>query len=536
MMRGFYNGVSGVKTQSFGMDVWANNVANINNVGFKASLPEFKSIFYQSVVQAGNKPTTDQVGLGATKQTTALDFTTGSFQNTDNTFDLAINGEGFFGVLGRDGKTYYTRTGSFDIDAAGNLVNNQGNFLLGTINSVTPVTPSASALKKFGRTVSGTTPQAYTLAQTGAITLASEGAQTKITLPKFLYLPAEATTKVNFKGNLDSTRKIERQEVALEDTSYTYAVDNVNKTISLRGSVTLSTSASGFKKGDTVTVKVSDGTGKFSEFNTTLDENGAWRLDDQAIRYLDLASLNVSARATSSTEVANAKKMSAELYNADGTKSLLTLNLTKQIPQPASQTIWNASATITDADGNVLNSALGQLTFDSSGRLASNTLSSVGGVELNFGGSGDPLVYDGMTSAANSDKNIAITKNGYPEGSLKTYQMDDAGNIQAIFDNTRMYPIAKVALYHFQNDQGVAKIGDNLYEATANSGKAFFYKNARGEVFYNSQIKSNRLEMSNVDLAQALTEIIVVQKAYDASSKSITTSDQMVQTAIQMKR
>ena len=160
----------------------------------------------------------------------------------------------------------------------------------------------------------------------------------------------------------------------------------------------------------------------------------------------------------------------------------------------------------------------------------------MGGVELNFGGSGDPLVYDGMTSAANSDKNIAITKNGYPEGSLKTYQMDDAGNIQAIFDNTRMYPIAKVALYHFQNDQGVAKIGDNLYEATANSGKAFFYKNARGEVFYNSQIKSNRLEMSNVDLAQALTEIIVVQKAYDASSKSITTSDQMVQTAIQMKR
>jgi len=133
MMRGFYNGVSGIKTQSFGMDVWSNNISNINNVGFKASIPEFKNLINQNLVSAGSGPTSDQVGLGATKQTTALDMSNGSFQSTDNNFDLAIGGDGFFGVVDKTGKNYYTRTGTFDIDAAGNLVDTRGNLLLGTL-------------------------------------------------------------------------------------------------------------------------------------------------------------------------------------------------------------------------------------------------------------------------------------------------------------------------------------------------------------------------------------------------------------------
>ncbi|MCD8213206.1 MAG: flagellar hook protein FlgE, partial [Campylobacter sp.] len=101
---------------------------------------------------------------------------------------------------------------------------------------------------------------------------------------------------------------------------------------------------------------------------------------------------------------------------------------------------------------------------------------------------------------------------------------------------SRTFPVAKVALYHFQNDQGLSKVGDNLYEKTANSGEAFFYKNKAGQTIYGSSITANKLEMSNVDLGQALTEIIVIQKAYEASARSITTSDEMIQTAIRMKQ
>ncbi len=533
MMRGFYNGVSGIKTQSFGMDVWSNNIANINNAGFKTSIPEFKNLINQSAVSAGNYPTTDQVGLGAVKQTTALKMSNGGFQTTDKNFDLAIGGKGFFGVTDANGKIYYTRTGSFNIDAAGNLVNNNGNLLLGTLANFTPTTPSQNALKKFGQ--SQNIPQAFTLSQTD-LSLAAEGAQTGIKLPKFLYLPAEATTKVNLKGNLDSSLITSQTSTQLDSTSYTYTLDNANKTISLSGQVTIGGANSGLKKGDSVVVKVEDASGKFSEFSTQIDENGNWSLNNQSIKYMDMASLNVSAKAIGNIEVANTQKLTTDLFNADGTKSLLTLNLTKKIPQASNETVWNATATITDSAGNVQNSASGALTFDSSGRLVSNTLASVGNVALNFGGNGDANVYNGMTSAANKNKNFNITRDGYAEGLLSKYSMDDSGNVIANFDNTRTFPVAKVALYHFQNEQGVSKVGDNLYEATPNSGEAFFYKNKAGQTIYGANIIANKLEMSNVDLGQALTEVIVIQKAYDASAKSITTSDEMIQTAIKMKQ
>ncbi|MBR8466233.1 flagellar hook protein FlgE [Campylobacter sp. faydin G-140] len=532
MMRGFYNGVSGIKTQSFGMDVWSNNISNINNVGFKASTPEFKSIFYQTVHSAGNTPTSDQVGLGATRQTTALDMSNGSFQNTDNKFDMAIAGDGYFGVLGHDGNTYYTRNGAFDIDGAGNLVNSSGNFVLGTMNTLTPTTASISAMTKFGNT----TQQIYTPSKIESINLNSANAQTAIKLPKFLYLASEPTTQVNFRGNLDSTRKSELTNSELDASSYTYSVDDTAKTISVSGKVKLSDSSLGYKAGDTITIKVTDASGKFSEFSTQLDKDGVWSIQDKEIRYLDTTNLNVSVIGTANLEVANTQKLSTEIYDASGVINKLTINLTKQVPQNKTGSIWNATATITDSTGAVLNTAQGELRFNTSGLLVSNTLNSVGSVALNFGGNGDPLAYDGITSSSNSTNNFNITKNGYDEGVLKDYEIDNNGNIVAVFDNARMFPVAKFALYHFQNDQGLDKMGDNLYTATANSGEPIFYTNKNGEVIYGATLSSYKLEMSNVDLGQALTEIIVVQKAYDASSKSITTSDEMIQTAINMKR
>jgi len=533
MMRGFYNGISGIKTQSFGMDVWANNISNINNVGFKASIPEFKNLINQHMASAGSGPTNNQVGLGATKQTTALKMTNGSFQNTDNNFDLAIGGKGFFGVVDKNGRNYYTRTGSFDIDGAGNLVDNKGNLLLGTLTSFTPVTPSANALRKYGQTKSTT--QAFT-AKEEDLKLGDTGSQKGINLPHFLYMPAKQTKNINLKGNLDSSLITDKRTTAIDAANFNYTLDNTNKTISLNGQIPLSQTRFGAKAGDSVVVKVKDGDGKFSEFSTTLESDGSWHINNKSLKFMNFASLDVKAEVTSLVEVANKEKLSSEIYNSDGTKSLVTINFTKQIPQGGNQTTWNATATITDANGVVQNTAMGTLTFDGSGRLVTNTLTSVGNVALNFLGDGDANVYNGITSSANSKKDFVIKADGYAEGNLTKYSVDDRGNIMANFDNSRSFIVAKIALYHFQNEQGVSKVGDNLYEATPNSGEAFFYKNKAGETIYGSQILANKLEMSNVDLGQALSEVIVTQKAYEASAKSITTSDEMIQTAIQMKK
>ena len=543
MVRSLYNGVSGVRTQGFSMDVWANNIANINNVGFTASIPEFKSIFYQTSFAAGNNPTQDQIGLGATGMTTALSFyKQGPFMKTDNVLDMAIGGKGFFGVTNGSG-TYYTRAGSFGVDKERYLVTNQGNYVLGTQNKLTQVTPSQGAIEAFGR-VNGraAVTQAYTLgADTTDLDVGDIGSQGKIRLPEFLYLPTKPTSKVTFKGNLDSSFKTEPATLPVDAATYTSNIDNVSRTINLRGRVTPDAAITRPRKGDLVTVTATDVNGKTAEFSAPIDENGNWSISRSFERDFDLTTApNLTAKINTTKEAANREKFVTELLNADGTKNTLELTLTKRVPQGANGTVWEAAATVKDASGATISNANGELNFDHEGRLVNSTLGALDNngsqIELDFG---TPVaagqIYSGVTSTSQA-KSISIAQDGVREGILKDYYTNDSGNILAKFTNGEVRSVGKVALYHFQNEQGLAKMGDNIYSQSANSGAAFFYKDAGGKSIYGAKLASSTLEQSNVDLAQALTEVIVTQKAYDANAKSITTSNEMLQRAIELKR
>ena len=543
MVRSLYNGVSGVRTQGFSMDVWANNIANINNVGFTASIPEFKSIFYQTSFAAGNNPTQDQVGLGATGMTTALSFyKQGPFMKTDNVLDMAIGGKGFFGVTNGSG-TYYTRAGSFGVDKERYLVTNQGNYVLGTQNTLTQVTPSQGAIEAFGRVNStAAVTQAYTLgSDTTDLDVGDIGSQGKIRLPEFLYLPTKPTSKVTFKGNLDSSFKTEPTTLPVDNATYNSSIDNPSRTINLRGRVTADDTITRPRKGDMVTVTATDANGKTAEFSAPIDENGNWSISQKFERDFDLTTApNLTAKINTTKEAANQEKFVTELLNTDGTKNKLELTLTKRVPQSANGTVWDAAATVKDASGAVVSNTNGELNFDHEGRLVSSTLSALDNngsqIELDFG---TPVaagqIYSGVTSTSQA-KSISIAQDGVREGILKDYYTNDSGNILAQFTNGQVRSVGKVALYHFQNEQGLAKMGDNIYSQSANSGAAFFYKDAGGKSIYGAKLASSMLEQSNVDLAQALTEVIVTQKAYDANAKSITTSNEMLQRAIELKR
>lgn len=543
MVRSLYNGVSGVRTQGFSMDVWANNIANINNVGFTASIPEFKSIFYQTSFAAGNNPTQDQVGLGATGMTTALSFyKQGPFMKTDNVLDMAIGGKGFFGVTNGSG-TYYTRAGSFGVDKERYLVTNQGNYVLGTQNTLTQVTPSQGAIEAFGRVNStAAVTQAYTLgSDTTDLDVGDIGSQGKIRLPEFLYLPTKPTSKVTFKGNLDSSFKTEPVTLPVDNATYNSSINNPSRTINLRGRVTADDTITRPRKGDLVTVTATDANGKTAEFSAPIDENGNWSISQKFERDFDLTTApNLTAKINTTKEAANQEKFVTELLNADGTKNKLELTLTKRIPQGANGTVWDAAAIVKDASGAVVSNTNGELNFDYEGRLVSSTLSALDNngsqIELDFG---TPVaagqIYSGVTSTSQA-KSVSIAQDGVREGILKDYYTNDSGNILAQFTNGQVRSIGKVALYHFQNEQGLAKMGDNIYSQSANSGAAFFYKDAGGKSIYGAKLASSTLEQSNVDLAQALTEVIVTQKAYDANAKSITTSNEMLQRAIELKR
>ena len=140
MLRSMYSGISGLKNFQTKLDVIGNNIANVNTHGFKKGRAVFKDIYSQTVAGAaapangrgGVNP--KQVGLGAQLSTVDTIHAGGSPQFTGNTFDLAIEGDGYYevGVEEADGERYYTRAGNFSLDEEGYIVNAEGLYLKST--------------------------------------------------------------------------------------------------------------------------------------------------------------------------------------------------------------------------------------------------------------------------------------------------------------------------------------------------------------------------------------------------------------------
>lgn len=133
MMRALWTAASGMNGQQYKIDTTANNLANVNTTGFKKSRVDFQDLLYQTVRHAGTPvtagaqiPTGIQVGHGVRPVATQKIFTPGTTQQTDNTYDISIEGEGFFQVLLPDGTVSYTRDGAFKRDIDGRLVTSDG--------------------------------------------------------------------------------------------------------------------------------------------------------------------------------------------------------------------------------------------------------------------------------------------------------------------------------------------------------------------------------------------------------------------------
>jgi len=133
MMRGLWAAATGMTAQQTNIDVIANNLANVNTAGFKASRVDFQDLVYQTIREPGaaateatQVPTGVQIGLGTRYAAVQRMFTPGDLRNTGNNLDLAIEGDGFFQLLLSDGRTAYSRDGSLKMDGQGRLVNSDG--------------------------------------------------------------------------------------------------------------------------------------------------------------------------------------------------------------------------------------------------------------------------------------------------------------------------------------------------------------------------------------------------------------------------
>ncbi|MFG5097212.1 flagellar hook protein FlgE [Campylobacter lari] len=246
----------------------------------------------------------------------------------------------------------------------------------------------------------------------------------------------------------------------------------------------------------------------------------------------------------------SAHTASIEIFDSLGTRHELTVQFTKQSKTADGGAEWSIIISVPEpaeinfsGDGAPGNIVVGNLRFGNDGSLQSytpNVLNFTGNngskpdqvIKLDFGTTGG---FDGLTSY---DKDSATTKqetDGYTGGNLKpdALRTDENGYIYGEFTNGKTLALAKVALATFPNNMGLEEMGNNLYKATANSGTATIGHAGEGG---RGGLKGSAIEMSNVDLSRALTELIVIQRGYQANSKTITTSDQLLNTLLQLKQ
>ena len=437
------SGVTGLFSQSQALGMIADNIANVNTVGFKAVRPRFSTLVTAQSsadlhspggVQSRVEREVDQQGL-----------LTSSAVSTD----IAISGSGFFTVNDKTdgtGNTFFTRAGEFRPDKEGNLVNSGGFTLMGWPIDTNGTVQQTNVLSAF--TVLNTANLTSAPVATTAIDIGAN-------------LPAAATS-----GDANSlTAQVFDRQGGQHSLSLTFTRTATNNTWDITGTI----SNGNFVDPDAN----NDGT------NDPLTTTGAFPTGT-----LRIGTLN---------------------FNQDG-----TLN-----------TITSTSASATDV--GVVNATTAKFEttfdFDSDRTTTADRVT----VALDFGTLGQA---DGFTQFQGNFTPNFIEQNGKQFGSLNSVNIDENGITTALFDNGETRDIFQVPVITFNNPNGLQERTGNVYVETTNSGPAVALEPGRGGA---GEIAPAALEQSTVDLADEFTRMIVTQRAFSASTRIITTADEMLE-------
>ena len=258
-----------------------------------------------------------------------------------------------------------------------------------------------------------------------------------------------------------------------------------------------------------------------------------------------------------------------EIYDSFGNKHLLSVSFTRV---PGSVNQWQATVNV-DADNADftqtrvgLNTTDGMgntfiVSFDNMGRLLS--VEDSAGVASNENGQillqtsftvpesnpdadGNPYrqtlninigtigsMTDTITQDASRSTTKAFSQDGYALGYLDNFKIDSSGVITGVYSNGSVRTLGQIAMASFTNDRGLEKAGDNTYTESNNSGQAMIGESG---VAGKGKLLSGALEMSNVDLAEQLTDMIVTQRGFESNAKTIQTTDSMLETILSLKR
>jgi flagellar hook protein FlgE len=495
-----YIGATGLTGLSQGMQVITNNVANVSTIGFKQQDVQFSDMMYTTQAHMGDwwlnqedsRVAVGQAGHGLQVETVRTIFTQGAFESSNSVTDLAINGRGFFQVT--DGTNlYYTRAGDFSTDNEGYLRNPEGLALNG-----------------------------YKINTDG-----SKGDLQAIQIDKFGNLSAKASSEISLRYNLGIESDL--------------SSDAANPFFSLLGAYNAeasppisNTQAYG---GEALTLYAADGsTIETSVYFDNVSTDGP----DRVVEYLVSTAAPVSPDGTSTGESTpvlmgtltfdssgQLKDMSAFVPTVDG-----STELTDWVP-----------ATIVDGHPQMtVNGAAVTVDFGltASGTWQNTTLPATA-ADVGTDAGNLPTIKDGATKA--TDATVAqgtsgvtayvVEQDGYPEGQLSYISIGSDGIITGHYSNNQDSDLWQIPVARFHNQAGLRREGNNLYSAGPEVGEMVL-GDAGTENF--GEITAYNIEMSNVDLATEMVNLIITQRGFQSNSKVVTTADAMLQKAIELKR
>lgn len=537
LIKSLNSGVSGLKGFQTKMDTIGNNIANVDTTGFKSSRVTFSELMNENIGGSGGGDSapslSNQVGLGVRVASVDRDFSQGTIENTGKATDLAIQGDGYF-VVNDGAQDLMTRAGNFVFNKDGNLVDQSGNYVQG-----------------YNANASGN--------------ILGGGATDNIRVDFENVLEPQTTSAVNLGGNLSADTST--TQVVQSQSAFTNSSGNIASASTKLNDLSQTNTA--FDGSETITVNYTDGTGnsQTASYNLTSADDtladvvsgldgsiseGKLSLVDGMLRLqsdsvgdsdLDIGSISISGGTgdmnTPGFQVVEqgetgTQTMSTTVYDALGKEHSLLLDFTQTAPNQ-----WQYEAKFADGEAITGGANTGTISFDEMGQIDSGdnfniefdpgTGASNTSFDISLGGSKgtDFTQYAGANTAK------VLNQDGYTQGALVDVRIDGDGRVQGVYDNGENQDLAQLALGEVQNENGLEMVDGGLYRATSAAGEVFV---DTADNISNSNIQSGALEGSNVDLAQEFTEMITSQRAYQSSARVISTSDEMLTEAVNLKR
>jgi flagellar hook protein FlgE len=480
MMRSLFSGVSGLKVHQTKMDVIGNNISNVNTVGFKSSYVTFADVFYQTTQSASGPNLTTgttgrnamQIGLGTNvASVTASVTTSGASQRTDNPFDVMIEGDSFF-IVNSGGTNYFTKAGSFNVDAQGTLCTASGASVMGW--QVDPNDPTR--------------------------TIADVVSPLSVMAPENLYAEPEATTALYISGNIDS-KDTQLTSEAGKIVNITF-FDNMGHSYTADLRVWQSEEGTNIYRTAITDVKDEDGQSIFVE-KIVDPETGDITYDTTSITGFTFGD-------TPYTVDVNTEDGTVSVDTAEG--PLITFN-------------GSTGAFVSIGDGATPgNSVSFEINADPNPFQP---------IDMDFS-SITMYSTSGSSSLEATKGSLAGIGAGKQVGNMTGVSIDASGKIYGKYDNGDSRLLGQIAVASFSNPAGLEAVGDSMFAATQNSGD--FDGIGQDPTQGGGSLTTGVLEMSNVDLSQQFTDMITTQRGFQANSRIITTSDTLLEELINLKR